>query len=164
MPAFELDGKVAIVTGGGAGINLVITKLLLERGCSVVIADLRLSPEAEALVSGDRYRYVKPASAKRPSVVFQQTDVTDWSQLAALWTAALDAFGRINIVVNGAGICEPGSSFWHAPGTSAVAQDAVNQKQGAYKTFSVNTIAPIRLAQIAIDYWFEHRDVEGNIL
>lgn len=126
-----------------------------------MIADLRLRPEAEAVI--DAYQH-PPSIAGRPSVLFHETDVADWCQLTSLWTAALDAFGRVNIVVNGAGIYQPSSNFWHLPGVDPVAQDAADQTKGSYKAFSINTIGPIRLAQIAVDYWFEHRDVEGNLL
>ena len=83
----------------------------------------------------------------------------------AVWEATLKAFGRVDIVVNGAGIFEPPSStFWNPPGISPLSKDAVDAQMGVYLTFSVNTMAPIRLAQIALDYWLQNRDVKGNLL
>ncbi|KAL6406321.1 uncharacterized protein AUP68_10494 [Ilyonectria robusta] len=90
---------------------------------------------------------------------FHKTDISDWGQIACLWKKTLETFGRIDIVVNGAGVYEPPSStFWNAPGISPLAEDKVDASPGVYHTISVNTMGPIRLAQIAIDYWLENRN------
>lgn len=145
-----------------AGINHAISQRLLGAGCSVMFADVRLRPEAQATV--DKHPHPS-ADASKPSAVFKKTDVSDWPQLTSLWESALATFGRVDVVVNGAGIYEPPStSFWNPPGISPVAEDPVDAKVGQYKIFAVNTIAPIRLAQMATDYWLENRDVQGNML
>ncbi|RYP83098.1 hypothetical protein DL770_005439 [Monosporascus sp. CRB-9-2] len=162
MTFYPVDGKFAIVTGGGSGICHALTKLLLEAGCSVMIAALRLRPEAENTVNAYSH---PPAEPGRPSAVFHRTDVSDWTHLTSLWEATLQTFGRIDIVVNGAGIFEPPSSaFWHPPGISKLSGDPVDAAVGQYKTFAVNAVGPIRLAQIALDYWMENRHVEGNLM
>lgn len=82
-----------------------------------------------------------------------------------MWATALETFPQVDIVCNGAGVYEPPSScFWNAPGVSPLAQDPVDAKVGQYKTFAVNTTGPIRLVQIAIDYWLQNRNIEGNLL
>jgi 3-hydroxybutyrate dehydrogenase len=96
----DLNGKTALVTGGGSGISLAFTLRLLEAGCNVVVADLALSPEAQAL---EKY-------STSPKVVFQKTDVTDWAQLDAAFQTALTSFGSLDIVCPGAGLSEPVSS------------------------------------------------------
>ncbi|KAH6652035.1 hypothetical protein BKA67DRAFT_572722 [Truncatella angustata] len=79
-------------------------------------------------------------------------------------TGVCGFLGRVNIVVNGAAIFEPpSSSFWHPP-DSSIAKDPIDSNPGQYEVFSVNTVAPIRLAQIAIDYWLRNKDVDGNLL
>ncbi|TDZ54046.1 17-beta-hydroxysteroid dehydrogenase 14 [Colletotrichum trifolii] len=86
-------------------------------------------------------------------------------QISSLWDTALQAFPQVDIVCNGAGLYEPpASSFWNPPGVSPLAEDPADAKVGQYRTFSVNTIAPIRLAQIAIDYWLQNRAIQGNLL
>lgn len=151
---YDLNGKIAIVTGAGSGINLAVVKLLLQAGTSVVLSDLCLRPEAEELVA--QYPHA-PSSTKdtgKPSAVFIKTDVVDWAQLRALFDGAVEKFGRVDVVVNGAGVFEPpASSFWHNPDHSALAEDSADCNPGVYKSFAVNTMAPIRLAQIAVDYW-----------
>lgn len=68
-------------------------------------------------------------------------------------------------MVNCAGVYEPPtSSFWNPPGISPLAEDPEDAEVGQYKTFSINTIGPIRLAQIAVDYWQQHPEVQGNLL
>ncbi|KAH6880365.1 hypothetical protein B0T10DRAFT_551603 [Thelonectria olida] len=160
--SYTVKGRFAVVTGGGSGISHALTRLLLHAGCSVMIADVRLRPEAEATIE----EYPHPASEpKKPSAVFCKTDISDWTQISALWANALEKFGRVDIVVNGAGIYEPPSStFWKPPGISALAEDPEDAQVGQYKSFAVNTVGPIRLAQIAVDYWQQHPDIQGNIL
>ncbi|RDI80808.1 hypothetical protein Vi05172_g9212 [Venturia inaequalis] len=161
---YDLKDKIAIVTGAGSGINLATAKLLLQAGTSVVLADLRLRPEAEELIT----QYPHPPSSdkadKKPSAVFIKTDVVDWAQLRTLFDGAVQTFGRVDIVVNGAGLFEPpSSSFWFNPDHSTLAVDSADCNPGVYQTFAVNTMSPIRLAQIAVDYWSQNK-IEGNLL
>jgi 3-hydroxybutyrate dehydrogenase len=99
--AMNVEGKAAIVTGAGSGINLCFAKLLLEKGCNVVFADLALRPEAEAVVS----QYSGTSTGAK--AVFQKTDVTDWAQLDKMFEVAISQFGGADIVCPGAGVYEP---------------------------------------------------------
>jgi 3-hydroxybutyrate dehydrogenase len=103
--AFQVKGKTALVTGGGSGICLAFTKLLLANECSVVIADLQLTPEAVELV--------KEGGDEKAKVIFQKTDVTDWRQLQAAFDVAIKEFGHLEIVCPGAGIFEPVGQFFY---------------------------------------------------
>lgn len=85
------------------GINLSFAGLLLSKGCNVLFADLKLRPEAEALVN----EHQNPPSADLGKAVFQETDVTEWKQLERMFTVAESNFGAVDIVVPGAGIYEP---------------------------------------------------------
>lgn len=160
MADYDVKGKIALITGAGSGINHAMAQRLLEAGCSVMIADLKLRPEAEATVA----KYPHPAAGDgAASAAFRQTDVADWTQLTALWEETLAKFGRIDVLINGAGIYEPPtSSFWNPPGISPLAEDKADG--GIWKTYAVNTMAPIRLAQLALDYWMQNREVKGNLL
>ncbi|OAA48582.1 HCO3, HCO3-transporter family [Metarhizium rileyi] len=115
----ELADKSAIVTGGGSGICLCFAKLLINKGCSVVIADIELRPEATQLLEEYRQDDPRVADGSRPFASFHKTDVTSWPQLSSLWETALEIHGKVDIVVPGAGIFEPTwSGFWQAPKTN----------------------------------------------
>ena len=97
--ALQVNGKTALVTGGGSGICLQFTRLLLSHGCNVLIADVQLTEEAKTLVD--------EKSAAKAKVIFKKTDVTNWAELQAAFDAAIGEFGGLDIVCPGAGIFEP---------------------------------------------------------
>ncbi len=88
----DLAGRVAIVTGGGTGIGAAVVRRLAARGVSCVVNYAHSRDEAEALAAevGERSIAV-------------QADVSDDAGCRALATAAGDAFGRIDFLVNNAG-------------------------------------------------------------
>ena len=101
----QVEGKTAILSGAGSGITLCFAQLLLSKGCNVVIADLTLRPESEALIS----QYARTSSGAK--AVFQKTDVTDWAQMDKMFEVAIQHFGGADIVCPGAGVYEPVRSF-----------------------------------------------------
>ena len=86
----DLEGKVAVVTGGASGIGLGIARRLAAAGADVVIGDV----EADALQGAS-------ADVGALPVV---TDVRDRASVQALADAAVDRFGTVNVVVNNAGV------------------------------------------------------------
>ncbi|KAI1871530.1 uncharacterized protein JN550_004524 [Neoarthrinium moseri] len=161
MSAWDVKGKVAIVTGGGSGINHAFVEVLLDAGCSVVVADINLRPEAEATLA--KYPH-PPQKEGSPSVVFKKTDQSNWAQLSELLEFTLKQFGRYELVCPGAGIWEPPSSnFWIPAGTSDIAKDDPQAAVGQWYTFAVNTTGPLRLAQLAFKYWIDNK-IQGNLL
>jgi 3-hydroxybutyrate dehydrogenase len=101
--ALSVAGKTAIVTGAGSGINYCFARLLLQRQCNVIFADLALRPEAKELVS----QYSSKSIFDRPRAMFQKTDVTDWSQLDQTFKIAQEEFMGADIICPGAGVYEP---------------------------------------------------------
>ncbi|OJD35094.1 short chain dehydrogenase [Diplodia corticola] len=145
---FSVDGKTAIVTGAGSGINLEFARLLLSRNCNVVFADLALRPEAQALV--DEHSSADPPAAAR--ALFVKTDVTAWPELRQLFAATLAAFGDFDVLCPGAGVYEPlWSNFWHPPGCSPASRDDADA--GRYKLLDINVTHPIRATQLALSLW-----------
>lgn len=90
----KLEGKVAIVTGGGRGIGECITRLFAQEGASVVIADL-LKEEGESVAASIRNEGGR--------AVFQATDVTQSVQVEAAVQRAIAEYGRLDVLVNDAG-------------------------------------------------------------
>ncbi|KAI5817646.1 hypothetical protein BZA77DRAFT_309064 [Pyronema omphalodes] len=150
MPTIDVQGKFAIITGAGSGINLSFARLLLSKGCSVLIADLSLTPLAESLLTTTH-----PHGA---CCLFKPTDVTIFSQLESLFPFAISSgLGVPDIVVTGAGIFEPEwSSFFHG--------DPVNEAESRYKTIDVNLVHPIKLTRLAISEFLKANKTEAAVI
>lgn len=103
----RLEGRVAVITGGASGIGLATARRFADEGATVVIGDL--DP-----VSGQ-------AAASAVDGLFVRTDVTDADDVAAMFSAAKDSYGSIDIAFNNAGISPPdddsildtGIDAWH---------------------------------------------------
>lgn len=94
MPDFSLNGRVAIVTGGGTGVGQGIAIGLAEAGADVVVAARRREPLEETC------RAIEALGRKALAVL---TDVTELADTRALAKRVLDQFGRIDVLVNNAG-------------------------------------------------------------
>jgi NAD(P)-dependent dehydrogenase (short-subunit alcohol dehydrogenase family) len=134
--AFDFAGKVAIVTGGTKGIGKVITTTFLEAGADVVIC-ARNPPEA-------------PVTAGGREAVFVQCDVRDPEQVKAVAAAAIERFGRIDVLVNNAGGAPP------AP--SATVSPRFNER-----IVALNLLAPMNFAQAVHDA-MQAQDTGGVII
>ena len=84
----SLDQQVAIVTGGAQGIGRKIAEGLAGEGARVVVADVRAADEAAATLGG----------------LAVEVDVSDQQACERMARAAVDAYGRIDVLVNNAGI------------------------------------------------------------
>ncbi len=92
---YDLDGKVALVTGAGSGIGRAIARRLAEEGCDVAIFDI--DREGAEEVAG----LVRDAGRR---AVAEVADVSDLAQVNDSVGACLNALGKIDILVNNAGI------------------------------------------------------------
>ena len=91
----KLEGRVALVTGGGSGIGRAISLLFAEEGARVIVNDLRLSAAQETVdLMGPR------KSAGRAV----QADVSDSGQVRAMFAEIAQGGGALDILVNNAGI------------------------------------------------------------
>jgi NAD(P)-dependent dehydrogenase (short-subunit alcohol dehydrogenase family) len=96
MDRFSLQGCCSIVTGAAMGLGKAMAAALAEAGSDIVIADVDLDAAERA---GDELRRF----GVRTLTV--RTDVTKPEDVAALVTSVMVAFGRIDVLVNNAGIC-----------------------------------------------------------
>ncbi len=89
----RLEGKVARVTGAGLGIGAAAARRFAAEGAKVVIAEL----------NGDAGERSAAAAGEHGEAMFVRTDVTDEGQVAAAVAAAVDRFGRLDVLYNCAG-------------------------------------------------------------
>jgi NAD(P)-dependent dehydrogenase (short-subunit alcohol dehydrogenase family) len=87
----ELDGKVAVITGAGSGMARAASKVFVREGAKVLAADITGREEETATALGD-------------AVVPFRCDVTKEPEVEAMFAAALESFGRVDAVLNVAGI------------------------------------------------------------
>ncbi|MGH7953693.1 MAG: SDR family NAD(P)-dependent oxidoreductase [Limisphaerales bacterium] len=92
----SLKGKVAIVTGGNSGIGMAIALELARQGANIVI-DYVVHPEANEALE-------KQILALKDKVIAVKADVSQVAELQNLFAAAVKEFGRVDIMVNNAGV------------------------------------------------------------
>ncbi len=139
IPTLDATGKVVIVTGGSKGLGREMALGFAEAGADVVVASRKLAP-CEAVADEVRAlgRRALPLSCH----------VGDWEHCGALIEATVAEFGRIDVLVNNAGIAPV------PPSLLDVTADLFD------KTIAVNLKGPLRLTALAA----EHMPSGGSVI
>jgi NAD(P)-dependent dehydrogenase (short-subunit alcohol dehydrogenase family) len=131
VPSLDATGKVVIVTGGSRGLGRAMALGFAEAGADVVVASRKLDP---CVAVADEVR----ALGRRSLAV--SCHVGDWDQCATLIEAAVAEFGRIDVLVNNAGVGPVPPSL---AGVTAELFD---------KTIAINLKGPLRLTGLAAEH------------
>lgn len=99
-----LEGKVIVVTGAGRGIGCDFALAMAANGASVVVNDLGASVAGEGEDTGPAHDVVKEIAAAGGNAVANTDSVADWDAANGIIQTALDQYGRLDCVVNNAGI------------------------------------------------------------
>jgi NAD(P)-dependent dehydrogenase (short-subunit alcohol dehydrogenase family) len=98
------DGRVAIVTGGGRGVGRAYCLMLAKHGAKVVVNDLGSQTSGVGQDQGPAQEVVELIRSGGGQAVADGSDVSDWSGAKSLVDKAVSGFGRLDILINNAGI------------------------------------------------------------
>ena len=126
LASFRLDSKVALVTGGNRGIGLAIATLFAEAGARVMVTSRSETPGLNAFLT-----------ANRDSAAWVKADVTGDHAPERMVKATLDRFGRLDVLVNNAGIADNGNFHEFSD-------------EQLKRIMDTNFTAPFRIARAAI--------------
>ena len=101
-----LEGKVAVITGAGRGIGRAIALVMAENGAKVVVNDVGAAVDGQGHDEAPARQVVREIEAAhgQGQAAVSTDSVADWESAQRIVKAAIDRYGRIDIVVNNAGI------------------------------------------------------------
>ncbi len=104
MANISLEGKVVVVTGAGGGIGRDFAHAMAAKGAKVVVNDVGASVSGEGKDTGPAQKVVEEIKASGGEAVANTDSVAEWEAANRIIKTAIDSFGRIDVVVNNAGI------------------------------------------------------------
>src|SRR5436190_1783946 len=158
-----LDGKVAIITGAGRGIGREEALLMAKQGAKVVVNDLGGHFDGTGQSRSPAEEVVKEIRASGGEAVANFESVTDFRSAKRIIDCAIDNFGKLNAVVNNAGILRDRMIFNMSEedfdATPQTAATMPQPKTGEVDRFSPTHVAPL-VAWLASD---DAKDVHGEV-
>lgn len=109
MSSIRYDGRVAIITGAGGGLGRSYALYLAQRGAKVVVNDLGGTADGQGNSSAAANKVVAEISAQGGEAVANYDSVASAAGGERIVRTAMDAFGRVDIVINNAGILRDAS-------------------------------------------------------
>lgn len=104
MAEIRFDDRVAVITGAGGGLGRAHALLLASRGAKVVVNDLGGSMEGEGADATPAQKVCDEIKAMGGEAVPNYDSVSEWDSAQKIVKTAIDSFGRIDILINNAGI------------------------------------------------------------
>ncbi|KWK15495.1 3-hydroxy-2-methylbutyryl-CoA dehydrogenase [Burkholderia stagnalis] len=136
----NIDNRVFVVTGAGSGLGAAVARMVVAQGGSVLLADV--NADAVAGVARELGAAARAVAA----------DVTSEADGQAAIAAALDAFGRIDGLVNCAGV---------APGEKVVGRDGPHRLDSFARAVSINLVGTFNMMRLAADA-MSKQDADAN--
>jgi NAD(P)-dependent dehydrogenase (short-subunit alcohol dehydrogenase family) len=100
----KLEGRVAIVTGAGRGIGASVARLCAAEGAQVVVADLGVDVDGSGQDTSPAAQVVEDIKKNGGEAVVNSSDVASFSDAEGLVQQAIDTYGKLDVLVNVAGI------------------------------------------------------------
>ncbi|HOL18235.1 MAG TPA: SDR family oxidoreductase [Bacillota bacterium] len=104
MSEIRFDGRVAVITGAGGGLGRAYALLLASRGAKVVVNDLGGTFDGSGADQTPAQKVVDEIKAAGGEAVANYDSVSEWESAQNIIKTALDSFGKIDILINNAGI------------------------------------------------------------
>ncbi|AOK54511.1 3-hydroxyacyl-CoA dehydrogenase [Burkholderia stagnalis] len=136
----NIDNRVFVVTGAGSGLGAAVARMVVAQGGRVLLADV--NADAVAGVARELGAAARAVAA----------DVTSEADGQAAIAAALDAFGRIDGLVNCAGV---------APGEKVVGRDGPHRLDSFARAVSINLVGTFNMMRLAADA-MSKQDADAN--
>lgn len=147
----KLDGRVAVVTGAGRGIGAEVARSMAAEGAAVVVNDLGASMDGSSSEGSPAQAVAEEICRAGGEAVPNNCDVTDWAATQALIAQAVETFGKLDILVNVAGIIRDAMIF-------------KMDERDFDSVVAVHLKGTFNTTRHASVYWREHRGGEYRLI
>lgn len=137
----QISDKIFFITGGGSGLGLAVARMAIQNGARAMLLDVNAEAGAAA------------AKDLGPAACFTPCDVTQAEAGGTAIAATIEAFGRIDVSVNCAGI---------APGEKIVGRDGPHDLDRFTRAIQVNLIGTFNMLRLAADAMSRNVPNEGG--